>query len=161
MPELPEPIGIPQSILEQVYAHAREAFPAESCGWLAGPKSGVEVTHVHRCVNVQSQGTHPTVAERGEERAYIFSAADAIAFGYGMDADEPPRIIYHSHPNGRAYFSDTDANVATNQWDGGKMYDVQQLVVGIDETRVVEAILFDWSDEEKAFVEIQRFQGQG
>lgn len=161
MPDLPVPIGIPQAILDEVYAHAREAFPAESCGWLEGPKDGDDVDRAHPCVNVQSQGTHPTVAERGEERAYIFSAADVIAFNEGMDASEPPRIIYHSHPNGKAYFSDTDTKVAYNPWDGGKMYPVQQLVVGIDATRVVEAILFDWSEEEKAFVEIQRFAGHG
>ena len=160
MPDLPKPIGIPQEILDDVYAHAREVFPAESCGWLEGPKNGVDVTRAHPCVNVQSQGTHPTVAERGEERAYIFSAADVIAFNKGIDTDKPPRIIYHSHPNGRAYFSYTDSNVATNQWDGGKMYDVQQLVVGVDETHVVEAVLFDWSDDAQGFVEIQRFQGE-
>jgi hypothetical protein len=41
------------------------------------------------------------------------------------------------------------------------MYPVQQLVVGIDESRVVEAVLFDWSEGEQAFVEIQRFAGVG
>ena len=160
MPDLPKPIEIRQEILDVVYAHAREAFPTESCGWLEGPKNDPDVTHSHPCENVQSQGRHPTVAGRGEERAYIFSAADVIAFNEGIDTDEPPKIIYHSHPNGKAYFSDTDTNVATNQWDGGKMYPVQQLVVGIDETRVVEAILFDWSEDAQGFVEIQRFQGQ-
>ena len=41
------------------------------------------------------------------------------------------------------------------------MYPVQQLVVGIDETRVLEAVLFDWSDDAQGFVEIQRFKGPG
>jgi hypothetical protein len=36
---------------------------------------------------------------------------------------------------------------------------VQQLVVGIDAERVVEAALFAWSDEAKSFVEIARFKG--
>jgi hypothetical protein len=40
------------------------------------------------------------------------------------------------------------------------MYPVQQLVVGIDATRVVGAVLFDWSDDAQGFVEIQRFQGK-
>jgi proteasome lid subunit RPN8/RPN11 len=161
MPDVPSPINIPQAILDEVFAHAREAFPAECCGWLEGPKDGDAVVSAHPCVNVQSQGSHPTVAGRGEERAYIFSAADVIAFNEGMDADAPPLIIYHSHPNGRAYFSETDTKVASNAWDGGKMYPVQQLVVGIDESRVVEAVLFDWSEGEQAFVEIQRFAGVG
>ena len=40
------------------------------------------------------------------------------------------------------------------------MFPVQQLVVGIDAERVVEAKLFDWSDEERTFVEIARFAGE-
>ena len=160
MPELPAPIGIPQAILGQVYAHAREAFPAEACGWLEGPKNGVEVTQAHPCVNIQSQGGHPTEAQRGEERAYVFSAPDALAFNIGFDTDVPPLIVYHSHPNGRAYFSETDTKVATNQWDGGKMYDVQQLVVGVKKTRAVAAKLFDWSEAENTFVEIKQFPGR-
>jgi len=160
MPGGPAPIGIPQTILDEVYAHARRAFPAECCGWLAGPKNGNEVSQAHPCVNAQSQGIHPTAALRGEETAYVFSHEDEIAFSYGLDTDEPPRIVYHSHPNGKSYLSQVDIQNATNPWDGGKMYAVQQLVVGIDETRVVEAVLFDWSDEEATFVEIARFQGQ-
>ena len=160
MPGGPVPIGIPQMILQEVYAHARSAFPAECCGWLAGPKNGSEVSQVHPCVNAQSQGIHPTAALRGEETAYVFSPNDLIAFNFGIDTDEPPRVIYHSHPNGKSYLSSVDIENATDPWGGGKMFPVQQLVVGIDESRVVEAVLFDWSDQEATFVEIARFQGQ-
>ena len=55
--------------------------------------------------------------------------------------------------------SPTDREVATNPWDVGPMYPVQQLVVGIDKERVVEAALFAWSDEADEFVEIARFKG--
>ena len=73
--------------------------------------------------------------------------------------DTPARIIYHSHPNGRAYLSDTDRTVATSPWGDGPAYPVQQLVVGIDAERVVEAALFDWSDEAGGFVELARYNG--
>jgi hypothetical protein len=36
---------------------------------------------------------------------------------------------------------------------------LQQLVVGIDAQRVVEAALFAWSGEEKGFVELARYAG--
>ena len=159
MPSLPSPIKIPMDILKEVYTHARDAFPAEACGWLEGPKNGSEVCTLHRCINVQSHGTHPTAAERGEERAYVFSSKDLIDFAHSMDDELPPRIIYHSHPNGKSYLSKVDIDNATDPWDGGKMYEVQQLVVGINETRVVEAILFDWSDATRSFEEIQHYQG--
>ena len=54
----------------------------------------------------------------------------------------PAKVIFHSHPNGRAYFSPTDREVATSPWGDGPAYPVQQLVVGITETRVEEAAPF-------------------
>ena len=42
---------------------------------------------------------------------------------------------------------------------GWSAYPVQQLVVGIDKLRVVEAALFAWSEEENGFIEIARFEG--
>ena len=68
-------------------------------------------------------------------------------------------VIYHSHPNGQAYFSPTDRQVAASPWGDGPAYPVQQLVVGIDEHRVVEAALFAWSDDEDGFVELLRYEG--
>ena len=159
MADAPKPLLIPQEVLLRVYAHAREAFPAECCGWLAGPKGGDAVALSHPCRNAQSQGTHPTAAMRGEETAYVFSKEDLMAFNEGIDSDEPPRIIYHSHPNGRSYLSSVDVENAKNPWGGGKRFPVQQLVVGIDAQRVVEAKLFDWSNEAGAFVEVAQFEG--
>ena len=160
MPETPAPLNIPRDILERVYAHARRAFPAECCGWLAGPRGGGDVTTARPCLNAQLQGIHPTASMRGEETAYVFSKEDVLAFNEGIDSEEPPLIIYHSHPNGRSYLSNVDMENATDPWGDGKMFPVQQLVVGIDAERVVEAKLFDWSDAERTFVEIAQFAGE-
>lgn len=161
MTDPPAPLHIPEEVLRSVYAHAREAFPAECCGWLSGPRDGGAATAARRCRNAQSQGIHPTAAMRGEETAYVFSAEDVLAFNEGIDSDEPPLVIYHSHPNGRSYLSNVDIENAKDPWGGGKMFPVQQLVVGIDAERVVEAKLFDWSDAEGTFVEVARFEGEG
>jgi proteasome lid subunit RPN8/RPN11 len=98
------------------------------------------------------------VPDRSAERAYVFSEEDTLDLSLSLDSDEPPLIIYHSHPNGEAYFSETDRKVAS-PWGDGPAYPVQQLVVGIDAERVVESALFAWSDEAKGFVEIARFKG--
>ena len=161
MSDTPVPLTIPPDILRQVYAHARASFPAECCGWLAGPRDGDAVTTARPCNNAQSQGIHPTASMRGEETAYVFSKEDVLAFNQEIDSEEPPRIIYHSHPNGRSYLSNVDIENATDPWGDGKMFPVQQLVVGIDAERVVEAKLFDWSDEARTFVEIAQFTGEG
>lgn len=153
------PIEIPEDVLLAVYREARAAFPYECCGWLAGDAEGNVVTVVRQCVNVQALGTHPIAAERGAETAYVIGGKDLLELNQSFDTPTPARVIYHSHPNGRAYLSPTDRNVATSPWGDGPAYPVQQLVVGIDEDRVVEAALFDWSDTEGDFVEIARLPG--
>ena len=108
----PSGVEIPQDVLEEIYRRAREAFPGECCGWLTGARDGSAVTTVRPCANAQASGTHPTAPDRGAETAYVFAGADLLALNHSLDSDAPARVIYHSHPNGRAYFSDTDRDVA-------------------------------------------------
>lgn len=163
MPEttapMPIPIAIPRPLLEQVYGEARRCFPAECCGWLAGSRDGGAADTIRPCVNMQDAGQHPTAADRTAETAYVLSGPDLLALNRGLDDAAPPLVIYHSHPNGRAYFSDTDRTVAASPWGDGPAYPVQQLVVGIDRWQVVAAALFAWSDPAGGFVEIARYPG--
>ncbi|MCE2500303.1 MAG: Mov34/MPN/PAD-1 family protein [Dehalococcoidia bacterium] len=154
-----EPLEIPSEILLAVYLEARAAFPAECCGWLTGPAHGGGVDAVRPAANDQGSGAHPTAAERTAETAYVFNSTDLLELNGSLDSDTPARIIYHSHPNGRAYLSDTDRTVATSPWGDGPAYPVQQLVVGINGDRVIEAALFDWDEDAVGFVEMARFAG--
>ena len=154
-----EPLEIPTEIMDAIFRQARDSYPAECCGWLSGPASGSSVSAIRPVLNDQASGNHPTVAERTAESAYVFSPADLLDLNNSLDSDTPARIIYHSHPNGRAYLSETDRTVATSPWGDGPAYPVQQLVVGIDAERVVEAALFDWDYEAGEFVELLRLAG--
>ncbi len=161
-----KPVEIPPGLLEAVYREARRSYPAECCGWLSGPRDGGGAADIRPCVNAQGAGDvpgeparHPTAADRTAETAYVFTGADLLELNRSLDGERPPLVIYHSHPNGRAYFSDTDRTVAASPWGDGPAYPVQQLVVGIDGRRVVEAALFAWSEGEGGFVEIARYAG--
>jgi proteasome lid subunit RPN8/RPN11 len=154
-----EPVAIPRALLEQVFAEARRTFPAECCGWLSGPRHGGRAEALRACENVQSEGDHPTAADRSAETAYVIAGRDLLELARELDGERPPLVIYHSHPNGMAYFSDTDRQVATSPWGDGPAYPVQQLVVGIDGERVTEAALFAWSDARGDFVELARYPG--
>lgn len=156
---MPTPLEVPRDILEEVYNQARRQFPHECCGWLAGDKHGVGVNMVRPCVNMQTEGGHPFVPDRTAETAYLFGAKDLLELNYSFDSDTPARVIYHSHPNGRAYFSEIDRRVAISPWGDGPAFPVQQLVVGINSLRVVDAALFAWSEDEGDFVQIARFEG--
>ena len=158
MSNQPTPLRIPRALLERVYRQARDDYPRESCGWLSGGRDSAFVDSVRPCVNAQAQGGHPTAPSRTAETAYVLAPEDLMALNRSFSTDEPAKIIYHSHPNGRAYFSGIDRDAA-NPWGDGPAYPVQQLVVGLDATRVVEATLFAWSSEEGDFVEVARFEG--
>ena len=159
MPDLPAPVAIGSDILEEIYREARNSFPAECCGWLFGAMGSARVSRVRSCINDQASGNHPTVAERTSEAAYVLSGEDLLALNRSFDTEEPALVIYHSHPNGRAYLSETDRQVATSPWGDEPAYPVQQVVIGIDQHRVVAAAHFAWSEEEKGFVEIARYAG--
>ena len=158
MSDKPTPVEIPRDVLEATFREARAAFPFECCGWLTGADEA-RVDAMRRCANQQDAGDHPTAADRSAETAYVIAGDDLIAFSKNFDGDAPPRVIYHSHPNGRAYLSDTDRQVAMSPWDDGPAYPVQQLVVGLTDDTVVEAALFAWSDAERCFVEVARYEG--
>lgn len=159
MPGEPTPIEIPRALLEQVYREARKSFPAECCGWISGEKDEHRAVRLRSCHNAQADGDHPTQAERSTDTAYVIAGDDLLALNRELDGAEPPKAIYHSHYNGKAYFSETDHQVATSPWGDGPTYPVQQLVVGISADRVEEAALFAWSEDAGGFVEIQRFSG--
>jgi len=159
----PAPHSIPEALLFAVFAEARAAFPAECCGWLSGPAGTAVIDAVRPCFNAQSspssQGTDALVPDRTAETAYVIDGDDLFALSESFDGPQPAKVLYHSHPNGRAYFSETDRRVARSPFDDGPTFPVQQLVVGIDGARVVEAALFAWSDAAGDFVEVARLPG--
>ena len=81
----------------------------------------------------------------------MIAGAELLVFARAFDGDAPPRIVYHSHTNGRAYFSSVDREVAANA------YPVQHLVVGVTAERVTEAALYAWSDAERELIELARW----
>jgi proteasome lid subunit RPN8/RPN11 len=135
-PDVPA-IAISDDLLRGVFAHARDSFPHECCGYLVGPRGGQSVTAAVRCTNVDP---HPATG-------YGIDGRELLDFARTFEAHMPARVLYHSHPNGRAYFSPRDRELA-----GG--YPVQHLVVGLDEHEVVEVALFAAVDGD--FVEVWR-----
>ncbi len=147
-------IAIPGSVLATIYEHARGAFPDECCGYLVGPREGAIEAAV-LCRNAQRDGDHPTNPERGADTGFVITGAELFGFANSLDGDRPARILYHSHTNGRAYFSEVDRGVAASST--GPHYPVQHLVIGVTAARLTEAAQFAWSDDARDFVEVARW----
>ena len=141
------PITIPVASTAAIYAHARREYPAECCGYLVGDELAVV-----ECRNAQLDGVHPTEPQRGADTGFVIAGAELLAFARSFDSARPARVVYHSHTNGRAYFSSVDQALAD-----GPTYPVHHLVVGVTADAVVEAALFAWSADARAYVEIARW----
>ena len=122
------PIEIPDDVLAAVYAHAIAAFPEECCGYLVGAAPGA-VDRAIACRNAWADGGHPIVPElaaRGADQGFVIAGAELFRFARSFDTDRPARVVYHSHTNGRAYFSTVDRRIAA-----GPAYPVQHVVIGV------------------------------
>ena len=132
-------IDIPHVIRAAIYAHAREAYPLECCGYLTGPRDGRRVNAAVVCDNAQDSGEHPTAPERGADSGFVITGRQLFDFARTFDSANPARVVYHSHPNGRAYLSAVDRAVAAPD---GPAYPVQHLVVGVTAEAITECAQF-------------------
>jgi proteasome lid subunit RPN8/RPN11 len=157
------PIAIPAELLEAIYAHATAAFPDECCGYLIG-RSPEAVDGVVACHNAQADGEHPVAPARGADTGFVITGRELFQFAKSFDGDRPARIVYHSHTNGRAYFSTVDREVAA-----GPAYPVQHVVIGVALGAAFDARLpaitevgqFAWSAADGDYVEVARWQPGG
>jgi proteasome lid subunit RPN8/RPN11 len=94
-------LKIPKAIVEQIIAHARDTYPNESCGILAGRDSGP--THIYQVKN-----TDPNPRIR-----YLMDAQEQFWIFKNMRHNGLQLVaIYHSHPHTEAYPSPTDVKLA-------------------------------------------------
>jgi proteasome lid subunit RPN8/RPN11 len=96
---------LPQAMIDEMIAHAREAAPEECCGIIAG-KDGV-ATRLYRMTNAAEQGYRPYRYEMdGKELLQLINALDARS--------EEFLVIYHSHVATEGRPSPTDIRFAAN-----------------------------------------------
>jgi len=140
---------IPRAVLDAIYAHAREGYPEEVCGFIVG---GDEA---RRCENRQNQlhAEDPVTFPRTAREAYNFGPKDLFFLDKSLRGPRKVNIIYHSHVDVGAYFSAEDVRAAAP--DGELTYPVDFLVVDVGVEGVRESKLFRFTDG--TFVEIARF----
>jgi len=148
-------LAIPGPLRAAIAAHASVEFPAECCGYLLGPAGADHVDSIVACRNAQLDGEHPTEPARGADTGFVIAGAELLAFARTFEGSHPARVVYHSHTNGRAYFSRVDRELAVA--GDRPTYDVQHLVVGVTADGVVEAAQFAWSPDAHEYIEVARW----
>jgi proteasome lid subunit RPN8/RPN11 len=122
-------------VLIQIYNHAQHFYPDECCGLLL--KQGVRpCTNILKDLHKADPSTYPRSAAEG----FVFSSEDALFLSKNINSDNPVKIIYHSHPDVGAYFSDEDKQNAL--FDGEPIYPVDHLVIDVQTSGVNCSKLF-------------------
>jgi proteasome lid subunit RPN8/RPN11 len=122
---------ITDSQLKQIYAHAKETYPHECCGFLLGVfEEGGLVRQVRRATNQNKERTDRFIIDPQE-----FAQTQAMADDAGLDIIG----VYHSHPDWPPIPSQTDMESA---WEG-----VYYLIASVHEGRPLNTNVWRLADK--------------
>jgi proteasome lid subunit RPN8/RPN11 len=141
--------------LEAIQRHARGEYPAECCGVLLVRPGAPEERRLFACRNIQDElhAREPGRFPRSARTAYYIAHADLLEIGRREGEGFEVRVIYHSHVDAGAYFSETDRRNA--MVDGVPAYpQATYVVVAVAEGRVAETRAHRFSPAAQDFVEI-------
>jgi proteasome lid subunit RPN8/RPN11 len=137
-------LTIPAALMAELEAHALGTYPSECCGFVSGPASEPlaldasvreenEADKYHKLDPETFPRTSRTYFKINELRA-------AKAFDAGEKNGRPIKVIYHSHCDAGAYFSEEDA--ATFAADGLLMWPCAFIVVSVQNGQITEKKLW-------------------
>ena len=137
-------LEIDKAVMDEIERHALEEYPSESCGFVFGPaeqpalldasqREENEADKYHKLDPLTFPRTSNTYFKINELRA-------ARTFEEGQAEGRPVKVIYHSHCDAGAYFSDEDAATFAN--GGELMWPCAYIVVSIMDGKLAERRLW-------------------
>jgi len=131
---------IDASVMADIEAHALESFPSECCGFVSGPADQPDVLDASLRTENEADKYHkldPETFPRTSEMYFKINELKAAkAFEQGEASGRPIKVIYHSHCNAGAYFSEEDAATFANA--GQLMWPCAFIVVSVMDGKVAE-----------------------
>ena len=151
-------LRITRSVISRVDEEAVAAFgrDEESCGLLLGPEG--YPLFVDELVPMENRANklHKLDPETYPRRGRMYFDIDPMKFERAVRAGasngRPVKVLYHSHLDCGAYFSETDAAAMTMGGDA-PTYDLAYLVTSVRDGAVDDRKLFIWDDASRSFVE--------
>lgn len=146
-----------RGLLDRVRDEATRAYAndEECCGLLVGPASDPRrLEGIVPMVN-RANKLHALDPERYPRTGRTYFDLDTLKFQRHVEEGEragaPVKVLYHSHVDAGAYFSETDADVAKM---GGEEppFDLAYLVVSVRGGSASEHALFVYSPSARGFV---------
>jgi [CysO sulfur-carrier protein]-S-L-cysteine hydrolase len=140
--------------LAAIRKQAEAEYPAECCGVVL-VRNGAAERRTHPCRNIQNalHARDPERFPRDARTAYYMAHEDLIEISRQESRGWAVHVIYHSHIDVGAYFSETDRRNALV--DGQPSYPgATYVVVGVSGGHAGEARAFCWEPGRGEFVEI-------
>ena len=139
--------------LHTVRRVAVEEYPRESCGVVVVRG---EERRLVRCRNIQNElhAKEPARYPRDARAAYYIDPKDLLRIGRLEDEGFTVAVIFHSHVDAGAYFSETDKRQAL--LGGEPTYpDATYVVVSVVTGRVEAAAAFRWHPGRRDFLPVE------
>jgi len=134
----------------EVRRHAEAEYPRECCGVLLvrdpAERRLIRCTNVQDTLHARDPVTHP----RDARTAYYIDPLDLLKIGRLEGEGFRVAVIYHSHIDTGAYFSETDRRNAL-MGDEPAYPDTTYVVVSVVEGRSGEAAAVRWDPTERTF----------
>jgi proteasome lid subunit RPN8/RPN11 len=139
---------------EAIKAQAEREYPNECCGFVIGNDRIEEVRPIENIQNQKHAGD-PQAFPRDARTAYLMEPRQHLAVLRELDDRALRlRLVYHSHPDHDAYFSQTDRRQACSFSPDSPDYpDTGYLVVSVKQGVFARAALYTWDEASKDFVE--------
>lgn len=145
--------------LQALRTQALEEYPEESCGVIVA--RGDE-RRLLRCRNVQNDlhARDPERNPRTARTAYHIDPQDLLRIGRLESEGFGVSVIYHSHVDAGAYFSETDRRQAL--MDGEPTYPgTTYLVTSVVAGRVEATTAFQWDETKREFLPVASWDAAG
>lgn len=135
---------VDRAVMDDMEAHALECYPKESCGFASGPASDPQRVTASQREENEADKYHKldpeTFPRTGEMYFKINELRAAKAFEKGEANGEPIKVIYHSHCDAGAYFSEEDAATFAN--DNTLMWPCAFIVISVQDGKLAERKLW-------------------
>jgi proteasome lid subunit RPN8/RPN11 len=144
-----------QAELAAIRKQAEAEYPGECCGVVLVRAGASAERWLYPCRNIQNalHAKDPDRYPRDARTAYYMAHEDLIAISRREGDGYSVLVIYHSHIDVGAYFSETDRKNALV--DAQPAYPgARYVVVAVDRGRAGDARAFSWDETGRQFVEI-------
>jgi len=149
-------------LLPEIFAHVVAAYPHEGCGFvfLDGEGRLVHLPTANRAAQL-----HAKDPERYPRGGADWFEPDMKPWLRAQREGLTPWLIYHSHPDDGAYFSDSDVESAVVADDNGSVVErnpgVDHMVVSVRGARAEGARLFRFDVDARRFVDVAALGADG